>query len=41
MASQAPEEIFFAHADFVIDNSGEPEYTFRQIAERIKMYEIM
>ena len=41
IASQAPEKTFFAHADFVIDNSREQEYTFRQIAERISMYEIM
>ena len=41
MASQASDEFFFTHADFTIDNSLNPEYTFRQIAERINGYEVM
>lgn len=36
MARQASEDFFRAHADVVIDNSGTPEETYRQIEEGIR-----
>lgn len=39
--SQAPEEFFRAHADYVIENSGEPGSTRRQIEEGVRKYETL
>lgn len=36
IARQALDEYFFAHADYVIENNGLPEDTYRQIEEGIK-----
>ena len=38
MDKQLSEEAFRLASDFVIDNSGEPEESFRQIDERLKSY---
>lgn len=35
IASQASEEFFFSHADYVIENNGCPQDTYRQIEEGI------
>lgn len=35
IARQAPEEFFLSHADYVINNNGFPEETYRQIEEGI------
>lgn len=39
--SQATEEFFRSHADYVIENSGDLEKTYRQIEEGIKRYETL
>ena len=38
MGSQLTEEAFRAGSDFVIDNSGAPEESFRQIRRRLEGY---
>jgi len=40
MESQLPEEIFFAKCDFVIDNSGDLEDSYRQVRERLKEFTV-
>ena len=41
IVSQAPEEFFRAHADYVIENNGNLETTYRQIEEGIREYETL
>lgn len=38
MASQLSEEVFRRECDFVIDNSGEPEESYRQIDRKLEAY---
>ena len=38
MDSQLPEEVFRAKCDFVIDNSGMPEDSYRQIEEKLEAF---
>ena len=41
MAAQKPDSFYREYADFVIDNSGEPEEAMEQIIERLTAYEIL
>ncbi|MDO4273192.1 MAG: dephospho-CoA kinase [Eubacteriales bacterium] len=41
IASQAPEEFFRAHADYVVENNGDLASTCQQIQEGIKRYETL
>ena len=41
MAAQKPDSFYREYADFVIDNSGEPEQAMEQIIERLTAYEIL
>ena len=41
IASQAPEEFFRAHTDYVVTNNADLEETWQQIREGIKKYETL
>lgn len=41
IANQAPEEFFRGHADYVIENNGDLEKTYRQIRERVRENETL